>query len=121
MGILLGTVQASRTFTVAEQQRQKVDNRLAEKLATERAQLTAEVEREKEERRERIEANKREREISEEKRRKGMMKKQRGDEANFLKTETKPCLFWIPAELNPEEVEIIKSQREHVKIIMMEE
>ena len=121
MGILLGTVQASRTCTAAEKQRQKVDTRLAEKLATGRAQLTAEIEREKEEKKERMEASKREREILEEERRRERMERQKKDEANFLKTETEPRLFWLPAELNSEEIKVIKSQREHVKTVMMEE
>lgn len=94
------TVEAEEA---AAAKRRAVDERLALKLAEEKARLREEVEREQEERRQRLEALKREREEAELTRLEERWQRQRENVLAFRRTTTLPSLCWLPAVLTSHE------------------
>ncbi|CAG8556210.1 4940_t:CDS:2 [Cetraspora pellucida] len=119
-GVLLDTLtkfkNESQNKTEAEIKREQIERKLQEKLKKEHEELVENIKKEEQERKERIVRERREAEEKRTNEARVCWATQKKNLANFLRTNTQPSLYYLPAKMSQSVVQTIAIQKRQVAL-----
>ncbi|KAI8978913.1 pinin/SDK/memA/ protein conserved region-domain-containing protein [Pilobolus umbonatus] len=123
-GVLLGTLNKFKSETLqnseVDRKRKEIDNKLHEKLELEKKELAAKISAREEEKNRMIELKKRQEQLKIEEKRELLKVEESNLLAYYLKTENKPCIYYLPHQLTDEMKQKIEKQKEEALMIRKE-
>ncbi|KAJ3090992.1 hypothetical protein HK102_001991 [Quaeritorhiza haematococci] len=114
-GVLMGHLnkfkEQSTQKSEAEIRREQLEARLQEKLRKEKEELAEKVKRDHEERRERLLTQRQEEDAKRQADMKQTWKTQRSQLSHFIRTTSKPCIYYLPAKHNDRTLQLLADSK----------